>query len=592
MRSRNIDARSAARIRLIIREAVRARMGLLNEADGDLLSASWSSDGSLNVTTNFVASRISISRFKGGVEGTQIKEWKNERGIAARSYELLDASAAEAQSKDADGILVRATPAEADTDPKVVTIMFAARPKAAAAPAVSAPAADAAPAGEKAEPASTDTSATADPKDPHAAAGDVQDLARRGLRAVTRDFADDDVEADNTVTIKDLSAPPAGHKWLTNEKRGSDLDDWQKDDEYTYIALVPEGEDPKPVLFVVSGDPEDNNHHSTGYILAPDSRQALHRKAFCILYKRATGETHPSCMPRSGGGRGGAGAGTQQGTGSGGAGGAGSGGSGSAGGAGMGSQYSGTSPDLDTGSRSTRVRASGDRIRSGTGDVEDVAGFNRGRERVFGRRFYSRSDEGFDRMGPGGTATPTVLRRDKKEGGDVPKTIVVVFRNPIRIDPDAIAVSKDGEQRVSLANASLGNNKDAGDIASIGFYYRKAADNLRALVSMGVPRSPGSRFGGKFTQKEDPEAFQAAADWIFANPQQFDLAEDIEFHSAKGGGKSEKGISDTEQKSGGGGEVGTGGASADAVAAFLKTQKKEEGKLNESRTPLFDRYRF
>ena len=311
MRSRNIDAHSAARIRLIIREAVRARMGLLNEGEGGILAASWASDGSLTVTTGFVASRITISRFVDGKEGTQIKEWKE---LQAGDYQLLDAPTAE-KHKDAEGILVRATLKEdANADPKVVTIKFADRPRTATAADADAPAADAkaatdtAPAGEKAAPAdakaadSTAADAAGDEtSEPHAAAGDVQDLARRGLRAVKKGFADEDEEADNTVKIADLPPPPSGHKWLTNEARGKELDDWQMGDEYTYIALVSEGEDPKPVLFVVSGDPEDNNHHSTGYILAPDSRQPLHRKAFCILYKRATGDTHPSCMPRGGG---------------------------------------------------------------------------------------------------------------------------------------------------------------------------------------------------------------------------------------------------------------------------------------------------
>jgi hypothetical protein len=577
MRSRNIDAHSAARIRLIIREAVRARMGLLNEADGNTLAASWFSDGSLTVTTDFLASRIVISRFKDGKEGTQINAWKD---LQAGSYQLLDAASAEAQSRDAEGILVRATPNAEDAEPKVVTIKFADRPKTAtAAPAAgTATATDAAPAGEKAAPADTKAadSAAADadsdgdePGEPHAAAGDVQDLARRGLRAVKKGFADEDEEADNTVKIADLPPPPSGHKWLTNEERGEELDDWQMGDEYTYIALVSEGEDPKPVLFVVSGDPEDNNHHSTGYILAPDSRQPLHRKAFCILYKRATGETHPSCVP------GGGGSSRRPGSGD-----------------GSGSKYVGSSRDMVPGGRSTRAKLKGDQITSGSGDIDDVSGFNRARERIYGKRFYSRSDQGFDLMGPGGTATPAALRRKGKKNGDVPKTIVVVFRYPIVIDPNKVVQSEDGEQTVSLANSSLGRNRTAEDITSIGFYYKTAANNLRALVSLGVPRSPRKWWGGKFTRKNDPEAFDIAAAWIFANPQQFDLAEDIEFHDARPVDSEKKGTSDTAQKAGSGGELGTGGASAADVEAYTGQKSQKEG-LNESRrTPLLDRYRF
>lgn len=581
MRSHSIYAHSAARIRLIIREAVRARMGLLREGDGDTdLVLSWGEEGGLTAQIPAV-SALTISRIVSEREGTQINSWG---AIGAGTYTLLDAGGADAQS-NADGILVRATPSGQNADQLTKTIMFSTRPKRAGASAVTSDSTSNASAGSSAASASD---ASAAPAEPHAVAGDVRDLARQGVRAVAKDFAAGDEENRNTIKISDLADPPTGHKWLTNDERGK-LGDWQAGDEYTYIALV--NNDNDPVLFVVSGDPEDNNHHSTGYILAPDSRQSLHRKAFCILYKRATGNTHPSCMPRSGGGggagRGGGRGGASQGAGSGDSGATGS------GSGGEGSRYVGTAPDIDTGGRSVRVRADGDRIRSGGGDAESVAGLNRNRERIFGRRFYSRSDEGFDRMGPGGTATPTILRMDKREDGLVPKTIVVVFRNPLRIDPNAIAVSKDGEQRVSLANSSLGNNRDASDIASIGFYYRRAADSWRALSSMGIPRSPGSRFGGKFTQKDDPAAFQAAADWIFANPQQFDLAEDIEFHGAKESRKkADKGVSDTAQKAGGGGELGTGGASADAVAEFQAKQKKEES-LNESRrTPLLDRYRF
>ena len=584
MRSRNIDARSAARIRLIIREAVRARMGLLNEAAGDL-ALSWDDKGRLIAVTKVAAASASVGKMIGAAEGNQIKNYSDK--TAAGSYELLTAEEVDAAIKnDATGVIVRLKPDVVNADQLVATIDFSARPKPAAAPASSAPAADAATTTSGATTASTSGAATdadagGDPEEPHAAAGDVQDLARRGLRAVNKGFADGDEEAANTVTIKDLSAPPAGHKWLTNDRRG-DLGDWQKDDAYTYIALVPEGEDPKPVLFVVSGDPEDNNHHSTGYILAPDSRQPLHRKAFCILYKRATGETHPSCMPRGSGGAGRGGDGSSRGAGSGGG-----------GSTGTGPEYRGTAPDIDTGGRSTRVKVAGDRIKSGTGDVDDVAGFNRGRERIYGRRFYSRSASGFASMGPGGTETPTVLRMGQKEGGEVPKTIVVVFRYPIVIDPKAIAVSQDGTQSVSLANASLGTNRGADDIKSIGFYYKEAANNLRALVSMGVPRSPGSRFGGKFTQKDDPEAFKAAAVWIFANPQQFDLAEDIEFRGPSSSRKDVEGVSDTEQKAGSGATIGTGGASAADVEAFEAKEKKKKEGLNESRrTPLLDRYRF
>jgi hypothetical protein len=91
-----------------------------------------------------------------------------------------------------------------------------------------------------------------------------------------------------------------------------------------------------------------------------------------------------------------------------------------------------------------------------------------------------------------------------KKNGDVPKTIVVVFRYPIVIDPNKVVQSEDGEQTVSLANSSLGRNRTAEDITSIGFYYKTAANNLRALVSLGVPRSPRKWWCGKFTRKNDP----------------------------------------------------------------------------------------
>jgi hypothetical protein len=178
-------------------------------------------------------------------------------------------------------------------------------------------------------------------------------------------------------------------------------------------------------------------------------------------------------------------------------------------------------------------------------------------------------------MGPGDTPTPAFLKMGKKPDGENPKTIIVVFKNPVNIDTTAVAKNKDGTQTLSRQLTTLAPNKTAEDIASIGFYYKTAAANVRELL-VGIPRSPGSAIGGKFTMKDDPEAFKATADWIFSHPEQFDLAEDIEFSVAeKPDSTSARRISDAENK---GGNV-------------------DERAINEARstrrlTPLFDRYRF
>ncbi len=418
--------------------------------------------------------------------------------------------------------------------------------------------------------------------DPQLAAGDVQQKIRN-VGVAVKDRAFSDITEEGIISVEDVAAENAlaGHTWITNsasDRAKFNLDNWSDKwgDPYTYFALVND-ETEKPIAFVVASDPQDNNHFSTGRFIGPDSKRPNLRRAFCYLYHRATGEVHETCVdgptagpdddrPKGSGGGGGRGAG--RGTG----GGAGTGGS--SGGA------AGTGGSIPTGGASLRLKTQGTNVVRGKGDAQARGFYNVALERVTkgGRKFYTRSKKsnGFDAMGPGDTPTPAILKKGKKPDGENPKTIIVVFKNPVNVDTTAIATSKDGSQKLSRQLTTLAPNKSAADIQSIGFYYKAGAANIRELLA-GVPRSPGSALGGKFTMKDDPEAFQATADWIFSHPEQFDLAEDIEFSVAEN----------------------PDAAGARGVAPDVNRGEtfREERAINEARrtrslTPLFDRYRF
>jgi len=258
------------------------------------------------------------------------------------------------------------------------------------------------------------------------------------------------------------------------------------------------------------------------------------KNAFCVLYHRATGEVHESC-------RDGATTGSEDDKyGRGGKSGKSGDSKGSVGGDSKGSAGGSTR----TGSKSLNTTTRGTQITSGRGDAARRGFGNYALERVSkgGRRFYTRSSARYDSMGADNSPTPTILKMGQKEGGLDPITLVVTFKNPVQIDSEKVVKSPDGNQKIVGQLTTLAPNSSAADIASIGFFYRKGNANLRELARLGTPRSPGSSTK-LLTDKNDPQAFAAAAEWIFSHPEQFDLAEDVEFRPSAKAAESDAEIS-------------------------------------------------
>jgi len=407
--------------------------------------------------------------------------------------------------------------------------------------------------------------------DPQEAAGGVQDKIRRVGVAVDKQFTD--ITEDGVITVKEVAEQNglAGHTWISNSAsdRGKfNLDDFSKGgDRYTYFALVND-ETQKPIAFVVASDPEDNDHFSTGRFIGPDSVRPNLRQAFCYLYHRATGEVHDTCLdgPTEGPdddvlkGSGGGGRGKGKGTG---------GGAGAGGGAGSGSSVA-------TGGPSLKVKMRGTDIVRGKGDPQARLLRSVALERVTkgGKKFYTRAKTRFDAMGAGGTPTPAILKMGQKEKGRDPITLVVTFKNPVNIDTTKVVPNTDGTQSKMLMLTTLSPNMGPADIESIGFYYKQGAAWFRENV-MGLPRSPGSAVT-KLTAENDPKAFAAAAKWVFSNPQEFDLGQDIEFSVAEDPAAS--GAKET--------------SSSENRGVSLEERAINEARRTRSLTPLFDRYRF
>ena len=157
-----------------------------------------------------------------------------------------------------------------------------------------------------------DLSGGGTPPEPQASAGSVQDKAAQGLRIVSGQFADygaeiscDEVERQNPVGDN--------FTWVESDMADSyGLKNWDAalGDPYRYCALVKstdESTQGEPVGFVVTKDPKvgitsHDTRASTGFFLCPEAKMQNHRDAFCYLYKRATGRTHPSCPSGAGGG--------------------------------------------------------------------------------------------------------------------------------------------------------------------------------------------------------------------------------------------------------------------------------------------------
>jgi hypothetical protein len=403
--------------------------------------------------------------------------------------------------------------------------------------------------------------------DPHGGASTVQEKIRIVASAVRRNFEDVTDEPAEMLTIEEVEAEPSNilpdHTWITNseaDRQPFGLADWsgQWGDPYTYFALV-NNETKEPICFVVASDPQENKHWSTGRFIGPDSKRQNLRRAFCYLFHRATGRVHDTCLdgptekpdddvPKGSGGRGGRGKGGAAGTGS----------------------------SVATGASSLSVKMRGTDIVRGKGDPQARFLRSVALERVSkgGIKFYTRAKTRFDAMGPGGTPTPAILKMGQKANGKDPITLVVTFKNPVNIETTKVVENPDGSQRKMLMLTTLSPNKGPEDIESIGFYYKKGAAWFRENA-FGLPRSPGSALK-KLTAENDPEAFAAAANWVFSNPQEFDLGEDIEFRSPEGAGAGARGPSTAEQH----GDTQLGEAAIRRARSTMSV------------TPLFDRYRF
>ena len=151
------------------------------------------------------------------------------------------------------------------------------------------------------------TTTTTTPPEPQASAGSVQEKAAQGQRIISGQFkeVEDEISCD---VVRSQSPAPAGQAWITSEEAGAyGLKNWDSalGDPYRYCALVV-ADTKEPLGFVVTRDPRvgissHDTRASIGYFLCPEAREQRHRDAFCYMYKRATGRTHPTCPSGKGG---------------------------------------------------------------------------------------------------------------------------------------------------------------------------------------------------------------------------------------------------------------------------------------------------
>jgi hypothetical protein len=202
------------------------------------------------------------------------------------------------------------------------------------------------------------------------------------------------------------------------------------------------------------------------------------RKAFCVLYHRATGKVHESCDdgPTTGseddvpgGGRGGKSKGGGTGKGSG----------------------AGTSAE---GPGAERIVSKGEAAKRGRGDPsKGPLGITRPAEqlRKNGKVFITKS-----RTRKGFTGFPTVPDSLKAV-----LSIRVKFKHPMGIEPDA-----------------------EGYNPRVKFGKNKGPDDIELIQLSGAWGTVWALHRNKLTP--DKEGFEEAAKWIFDNPKQFDLAPD------------------------------------------------------------------
>lgn len=359
---------------------------------------------------------------------------------------------------------------------------------------------------------------------PQQASMSVQDKIKKGAQAIASAQYDDRVMEPISFTQVAEENQMDGHTWLQNESRSSyKLNDWSLGDAYTYFALVNKTTK-KPVAFVVASDPEENNHFSTGRFIGPNSTKPNLRKAFCILYHRATGEVHESCYdgPTTGseddvpgGGRGGKGTD----------------------GAETDSVSKGAAAGASPGAKKIIIKNG--KAKSGRGDPSKGSlGITRPAEllRKSGKVFITKSltKEGFTGFPKGQIKLKAVL------------SIRVKFKHPMGIDSDANGYR---------SQVKFGANTGPGDIEMI--QLSGAWGTVWSLHPANKKLKPGD------------DDFQAAAKWVFANQEQFDLAsEDTKIVGA------------------------TSTATAAAVGVSQAVNRGESVAESRRRPSLMDLYRF
>ena len=364
---------------------------------------------------------------------------------------------------------------------------------------------------------------TTDPvASPQQASMSVQEKIRKGAQAIAGVEYDDQVMVPIDIDTVAAQNAMKDHVWVKNEERSTyKLDDWSKGDAYTYFALV-NTKTSKPVAFVVASDPEDNNHFSTGRFIGPNSTKPNLREAFCILYRRATGEEHPSCVKKGGGTGKGSGAGA------------------------------GTSAAGEAGA--TRLTTRDGTARMGGGDaMTGVFGIGlRPAEKLrkAGHKIITRSKvkAGFPTFPQG--EEKVFLRSEKR-----PDSLAVVFNNPVGIVID-----------------TKGNNP------FINFGANKASTDIK-LIRLGWNGDPRT-----FTLKSGKPGFEEVAKWIFGTQEEFDLSpdgvsfEDNALSTRKSAGKKTDSDASTDAA-----------ATAGVKPAANKGEAMEESRRRPS---LMDLYRF
>jgi hypothetical protein len=345
----------------------------------------------------------------------------------------------------------------------------------------------------------------------------VQDKAAQGLRIVSGQFADygaeiscDEVERQNPVGDN--------FTWIESDMAESyGLKNWDAalGDPYRYCALVKstdESTQGEPVGFVVTKDPKvgitsHDTRASTGFFLCPEAREQRHRDAFCYMYKRATGRTHPTCPSgKSGGGvvrpaapTPSSGPGGERGPGG--------------GGAIPGRETYGPGEQSPLGTPGAVKLSVGDGApRRGSGDaIRGVLniGIRPGEKlRAAGTKIITKSkdNQGF-RSFPQGPGRMFYRNPVFATGGMIPpSSLGVFFRNPMAIVTDEMGLNpfirfgaNDGPEDIRLIRLGWGA---VGRIGGRGTFFR------------GLTLRPGD------------VGFEEAALWVYAHQEEFDLRPD------------------------------------------------------------------